>query len=566
MTTGVVPFTSFAFQATGEPTARTMPDRLAEVKNVVDFGADPTTGNDSTQAVQNAINWTTGPNRGTIYFPPGGYKITRSILLNYDPVPGQPGLSICFRGEGPASQLVAQSWTGGAFLLDRSLATPNNTASVIMEKLAFNGSGPTSGMMVRLGSCSLIELRDILNLTFSSEDSPGNSSQNILIENCTTFGCIVGGSGCILGCNCKDADVGFRLYGKGIYVAGCRVENSNTAYVLGLDSGTAATLTGCTLSGNTLTIGAVTSGTVKIGQRLAGANIPNGISINAGSGLTWTTSNPQVAITTPQAMTTVGNDQGLSGFSIVSCTNEGDWNALDFAGTCSGFYVASFSHQGHDGTNAGASPSLNEGSFTGTVSAGVLTATGISGVIAPGQLLHGAGVPINCYIISGSGGTWNLSNSGFSAGPEAMTSTNQGTQYGIVVRANSASQASTTDGHFRALGLGSEMEVTALQIDTQPSRANLFFDACNAAVGGGGGTAWGLPANAYTAQFEGCNIDPIWTFSQLPTVGGGNDQEGDQFSISDSTTNTWGANVTVGGGGDRVLVRNNGTNYTVVAK
>jgi hypothetical protein len=33
------PFTTFAFAATGAPTPRTMPDRLAEVINVKDFGA-----------------------------------------------------------------------------------------------------------------------------------------------------------------------------------------------------------------------------------------------------------------------------------------------------------------------------------------------------------------------------------------------------------------------------------------------------------------------------------------------------------------------------------------------
>src|SRR5258708_31846856 len=33
------PFSSFAFPATGSPTARTMPDRLAAITNVKDFGA-----------------------------------------------------------------------------------------------------------------------------------------------------------------------------------------------------------------------------------------------------------------------------------------------------------------------------------------------------------------------------------------------------------------------------------------------------------------------------------------------------------------------------------------------
>lgn len=53
--------------------------------------------------------------------------------------------------------------------------------------------------------------------------------------------------------------------------------------------------------------------------------------------------------------------------------------------------------------------------------------------------------------------------------------------------------------------------------------------------------------------------DPV-TFAHLPSapiVG--------QFAIvSDSTTNTWGAAVTVGGGGFQVLVWWNGTNFTVI--
>src|SRR5262249_15956614 len=63
------PFTTFAFPATGAPASRTMPDRLAEVHNVKDFGAVGSGAVDDWGAIQNAVNWTSGPNRGTIYFP-----------------------------------------------------------------------------------------------------------------------------------------------------------------------------------------------------------------------------------------------------------------------------------------------------------------------------------------------------------------------------------------------------------------------------------------------------------------------------------------------------------------
>jgi hypothetical protein len=420
-------FTSFAFQATGEPTARTMPDRLAEIKNVVDFGADPTGGSDSTNAIQNAVNWTTGPNRGTIYFPLGFYKTSAPITFNYNPSAGQPGLNICFRGEGSGSQIIGIGFSSGGYILDRHLGSPNNTAQVVIEKMLIQFDGTVTGG-VRLGSCNSIMVKDCCLGSLTTEDSAGNSSQNILLENCVfaAGGIIVGGSGAILQCGFKNCTTAARMYGKGWYMGGNRIENCGTAYLLGLDS--------------------------------------------------------------------AGTDQGTSGFAIIGGTMEGNWTNIDFSGTCSGFYLGSLGVIGHDNTNAGPNP------------------------------------------------------------PSI-----QGTQYGLFVRANKASY-----GIFQGLSIGNYMAVAAGEVDAATSRANLLFLNCTFNVGGGGGQSWILPSNAYTAQWQQCNIDPIWRYSQLPT--GGNVLEGDQFSISDSTTNTWGANVTVGSGGNRVLVRYNGSNYTVVAK
>jgi hypothetical protein len=310
--------------------------------------------------------------------------------------------------------------------LDRHLATPNNTATVIIEKLAFNGSGFTAA--IRLGSCSDIRISDVTNLSFTSEDSAGNSSRGILIENCGLVGAgiIVGGSGVITACNGKNCTTAIRAYGKGIYMGGNRIENCGTAYLLGVDSS--------------------------------------------------------------------GTDQGLTGFAIIGGSMEGDWTGIDFNGTCSAFYIGGLVIEGHDLNNSGPSP------------------------------------------------------------PSA-----HGTQYGIFVRANKASY-----GIFQGLNIGNFMDVAGLEVDAASSRANLMFLNGIFNQSGGAGVGFIGPANAYTAQFQGCNVDPIWTYSQLPT--GGNIFVGDQFGISDSTTNTWGANVTVGGGGNRVLVRYNGSNYTVVAK
>jgi hypothetical protein len=73
------PFSSFAFRATGAPTARTLPDRLGELTNVKDFGATGDGSTDDTNAIQAAVN-----KLGTIYFPPGQYRLTRPVILQGD--------------------------------------------------------------------------------------------------------------------------------------------------------------------------------------------------------------------------------------------------------------------------------------------------------------------------------------------------------------------------------------------------------------------------------------------------------------------------------------------------
>src|SRR3954454_23943486 len=84
-------FTSYAFPATGAPTARTMPDRLADVVNVRDFGAVGNGTTDDRAAIQSAIDAAFGPassphgaaatqNRALV-FPNGNYLVTSPLVL-----------------------------------------------------------------------------------------------------------------------------------------------------------------------------------------------------------------------------------------------------------------------------------------------------------------------------------------------------------------------------------------------------------------------------------------------------------------------------------------------------
>lgn len=72
-------FSTFAFPATGEPTNRTLPGRLADIKNVRDFGATGDGVTDDWAAIMAALNWTSATNRGTIFFPPGTYLVSAPI-------------------------------------------------------------------------------------------------------------------------------------------------------------------------------------------------------------------------------------------------------------------------------------------------------------------------------------------------------------------------------------------------------------------------------------------------------------------------------------------------------
>ena len=134
----------------------------------------------------------------------------------------------------------------------------------------------------------------------------------------------------------------------------------------------------------------------------------------------------------------------------------------------------------------------------------------------------------------------------------------QSGQYGLRVRSGASA------GSVYSAVFGGSYDVGGIVVGNASSRGNLVFRECSSVNSGGAGSSWVYPSNAYTAQFLNNNEVPTWTYSQLPS--GGNVLEGDEFNISDGNSATWGANVTAGSGGNAVLVRWNGSNWTVVGK
>lgn len=253
-----IAFTVFAFPATGSPTSRTEPDRFAEVKNVLDFGADPSGVSFSTAAIQAAVNAVMSAGGGTVFFPinasgVGAYRVDDTITFNLDAVFG-----IRFLGTPGASVNANMA----KFIFDRHLGSPNNTGGMRGFESLLIQNGNAAGGAVRMGSTDGGYVRDCSLsgfVCFTSEDSAGNSSQNILFENIKFsgnvqtggIGLVMGGSGAMFDCDFIGNDFGFVGYGNGFFGAGNRIENCNTAYQLGLDSsGTNRGVSGFTFSGS----------------------------------------------------------------------------------------------------------------------------------------------------------------------------------------------------------------------------------------------------------------------------------------------------------------------------
>jgi hypothetical protein len=128
---------------------------------------------------------------------------------------------------------------------------------------------------------------------------------------------------------------------------------------------------------------------------------------------------------------------------------------------------------------------------------------------------------------------------GHDIGNAGATQVDQASQYGFKLDANCA-----TAGVLQGCTAANHHDQYGFSIAGATNRANVAIRECSSIVNTG--SNWSLPSTAHTATFFNNNVQPIWTYSQLPT--GGNVLEGDEFDISDANTTTWGANVTSGGG------------------
>jgi hypothetical protein len=288
------PFASYAFPATGAAAARTMPDRLADIKNVRDFGAVGDGVTDDWAAIMAAFNWTTNTQRGTIYFPPGNYYVSQRIDFT-GPAPyeacshwrGELGLStitgnfadyILYRGANDTGS------SEGGHLIE-NLTIINNNAS---------GGGIRFGESIcaAIRNCTITANKGIN--TCNIDSLVGGSycgSLEFTIENCVLSpGSNVSNSQGILSCsngpivNCRIVGFsnGLQLFGGegAMSVQGCYFEQNGTAIYSGLaPDGTinsaatgAVLISGCRFKNNSVAIRGDMGVSLLEGLHIEGAN------------------------------------------------------------------------------------------------------------------------------------------------------------------------------------------------------------------------------------------------------------------------------------------------------
>jgi len=154
-----VPFTGFVFQAQGAPTSRTLPARLSEVVNALNWGADPTGGTDSTAALQAAIDFaytlngsSTYQKGATLFIPRGTYLIgSPPLFVERRMGDGQGGLEIV--GAGREATILTGNYSG--YLVKKSEdVTAANDFDVMAHLTIRNESTAAGSGAFRLGLAS----------------------------------------------------------------------------------------------------------------------------------------------------------------------------------------------------------------------------------------------------------------------------------------------------------------------------------------------------------------------------------------------------------------------------
>ena len=198
--------------------------------------------------------------RGTIYFPPGVYRVNSSITFNAG---GE--LSIIFRGEGLLSQLTGNF---AGYILDRP--TQDGTPGIrIVEQLDIKNTHLAGGGIRILGTDGA-EVRNCrvqahVGVAIGGNvpapgaltsdtcfDTSVNSCQIIGLGSAEagSIGVMQGMHTAVYNCSIANFEHGIRAFGPAINIIGCRIRANRMGFCLGVDaSGTPWPIMGGRITG-----------------------------------------------------------------------------------------------------------------------------------------------------------------------------------------------------------------------------------------------------------------------------------------------------------------------------
>jgi hypothetical protein len=250
-----VNFTDFAFaiNATGA-VARTMPDRLTDQINVMEFGADPSGGalTDNRTAFEAAIAAATPtwPGAGTkaagrIYIPRGLYNFLGPLELLPDLTAGTFN-SFTITGEALGCTKLLGNFNGyildmgeeeiedGGFIIEQLHVMNSNTTPFTSGAIRMGGICPTVrscqlGGMVQANftGAKAPAIRDTF-IGGSLDHPPGEGNIGVLFA---------GDGGVVENCQGSYLDISIALSGTGQSVHGCHFENCRRVIVTGFTAG-----------------------------------------------------------------------------------------------------------------------------------------------------------------------------------------------------------------------------------------------------------------------------------------------------------------------------------------
>ena len=345
-------FTNFGFAATGAPTARTMPDRLADVINVKDWGAIGNGSNDDTAAIQAAISYalsTAGGKQagGRVFFPCGSYKISPPGLIvgstnpNADLLLVGSGRNVGTLISGNINGWLISKGSNPSFYDNLVAFEDINLVNGFAMSSRVPGTGVNTGCIKISGTVQTIKNSNmsgmvlidasqangctIFNVYGGGNDSRGspdgiNTANSIYPEPRYGIGIYLGNSCVAMNCRLQGSYyIGFALSGTGAAALACGAESGTIGARLGWAPGIPLTMTASGAAGNTtLTFGGGKTGVVT-GMTASGWNIADGTmvtnvtsnSVTIAPGLTGALPSGSVVVFTVDAPAKAASVQGL---------------------------------------------------------------------------------------------------------------------------------------------------------------------------------------------------------------------------------------------------------------